>query len=325
MGIVASRVAERFNRPAILLSEGDEEAKGSGRSIPGFDLLGAVEAQRRAPARLRRAPRRLRAAAAARAHPRLPRGLRRPGGGHAQRGRSRAHAARGRRRRRPRSHPRARRRAGAAGPARLRQSQGHAAAPRGRGRGAASHARPPARSVPGALRRSHVPGDPLQLRQAAGAHRARPLRRAAELVEERVQRRRERPGRGQRAASARRAGPRPVRHRLRPVVPGPSHRRGPVGRAARGSVGGGGKTQRTRSPRRARTAALSIAAAVPPSPRSPRWRPAASACSCSSPTSLAAVRCSAATCSRRSSHGGPPTCRRPAWAGSAKRWPAPMS
>jgi single-stranded-DNA-specific exonuclease len=43
VGIVASRVVERFNRPAILLSEGDEEAKGSGRSIPGFDLLGAVE------------------------------------------------------------------------------------------------------------------------------------------------------------------------------------------------------------------------------------------------------------------------------------------
>lgn len=43
VGIVASRVAERFNRPAILLSEGDDEAKGSGRSIPGFDLLGAVE------------------------------------------------------------------------------------------------------------------------------------------------------------------------------------------------------------------------------------------------------------------------------------------
>ena len=43
VGIVASRVVERFNRPAILLSEGDDEAKGSGRSIPGFDLLGAVE------------------------------------------------------------------------------------------------------------------------------------------------------------------------------------------------------------------------------------------------------------------------------------------
>ena len=44
VGIVASRVAERFNRPAILLSEGKDEAKGSGRSIAGFDLLAAVEA-----------------------------------------------------------------------------------------------------------------------------------------------------------------------------------------------------------------------------------------------------------------------------------------
>ena len=44
VGIVASRVAERFNRPAILLSEGQDEAKGSGRSIAGFDLLTAVEA-----------------------------------------------------------------------------------------------------------------------------------------------------------------------------------------------------------------------------------------------------------------------------------------
>lgn len=43
VGIVASRVAERFHRPAILLSEGTDVAKGSGRSIPAFDLLGAVE------------------------------------------------------------------------------------------------------------------------------------------------------------------------------------------------------------------------------------------------------------------------------------------
>ena len=43
VGIVASRVAEKFHRPAILLSEGDDEAKGSGRSIAAFDLLGAVE------------------------------------------------------------------------------------------------------------------------------------------------------------------------------------------------------------------------------------------------------------------------------------------
>ncbi len=43
VGIVASRVAERFNRPAVLLCEAGDEAKGSGRSIPAFDLLGAVE------------------------------------------------------------------------------------------------------------------------------------------------------------------------------------------------------------------------------------------------------------------------------------------
>ena len=43
VGIVAARIVERFHRPAILLSEGETEAKGSGRSIPAFDLLGAVE------------------------------------------------------------------------------------------------------------------------------------------------------------------------------------------------------------------------------------------------------------------------------------------
>ncbi len=43
VGIVASRVADRFHRPAILLSESGDTAKGSGRSIAAFDLLGAVE------------------------------------------------------------------------------------------------------------------------------------------------------------------------------------------------------------------------------------------------------------------------------------------
>jgi single-stranded-DNA-specific exonuclease len=44
VGIVANRVAEQVRRPAILLCSGDEVAKGSGRSIPGFDLLAAVTA-----------------------------------------------------------------------------------------------------------------------------------------------------------------------------------------------------------------------------------------------------------------------------------------
>ena len=44
IGIVASKLVETFARPAIVLSVDGEEAHGSGRSIPGFDLLGALEA-----------------------------------------------------------------------------------------------------------------------------------------------------------------------------------------------------------------------------------------------------------------------------------------
>jgi single-stranded-DNA-specific exonuclease len=46
IGIVASRVVERFHRPAILvaLAGADRPGQGSGRSIPGFDLLGALHA-----------------------------------------------------------------------------------------------------------------------------------------------------------------------------------------------------------------------------------------------------------------------------------------
>lgn len=46
IGIVASRLVERFHRPTILISlPGDGGmARGSGRSIPGFDLLEAVRA-----------------------------------------------------------------------------------------------------------------------------------------------------------------------------------------------------------------------------------------------------------------------------------------
>jgi single-stranded-DNA-specific exonuclease len=44
IGIVASRLVERFHRPVVLVAGGDEEWTGSGRSIPAFDLHGALAA-----------------------------------------------------------------------------------------------------------------------------------------------------------------------------------------------------------------------------------------------------------------------------------------
>jgi single-stranded-DNA-specific exonuclease len=45
VGIVASRLVERHGRPAVVISlDEDGSGRGSGRSIPGFDLLGALEA-----------------------------------------------------------------------------------------------------------------------------------------------------------------------------------------------------------------------------------------------------------------------------------------
>jgi single-stranded-DNA-specific exonuclease len=43
VGIVASRVVERFHRPAFVLGIGEGLAQGSGRSIPAFHLLEALE------------------------------------------------------------------------------------------------------------------------------------------------------------------------------------------------------------------------------------------------------------------------------------------
>jgi single-stranded-DNA-specific exonuclease len=42
IGIVASRLVERYNRPVVLLAGGHELWKGSGRSIASFDLHGAL-------------------------------------------------------------------------------------------------------------------------------------------------------------------------------------------------------------------------------------------------------------------------------------------
>jgi single-stranded-DNA-specific exonuclease len=44
IGLVASRVVERYARPAILVALDSEEGRGSGRSIAGFDLHAALEA-----------------------------------------------------------------------------------------------------------------------------------------------------------------------------------------------------------------------------------------------------------------------------------------
>ncbi len=42
IGIVAARLVDRFHRPVVLIAGGDEEWKGSGRSIPRFDLHTAL-------------------------------------------------------------------------------------------------------------------------------------------------------------------------------------------------------------------------------------------------------------------------------------------
>ena len=42
IGIVASRITDRFGKPCLVISRGEEEAKGSGRSVEGFSLFEAV-------------------------------------------------------------------------------------------------------------------------------------------------------------------------------------------------------------------------------------------------------------------------------------------
>jgi single-stranded-DNA-specific exonuclease len=44
IGIVASRLVEKFNRPVVLIAGGEGDWKGSGRSIPSFDLHGGLAA-----------------------------------------------------------------------------------------------------------------------------------------------------------------------------------------------------------------------------------------------------------------------------------------
>lgn len=43
VGIVSSKITEKFYKPSILFAVDDDEAKGSGRSISGFNLFGTLE------------------------------------------------------------------------------------------------------------------------------------------------------------------------------------------------------------------------------------------------------------------------------------------
>jgi len=43
LGLVASRLAERFNKPTVLLTQVDQVWEGSGRSVPAFDLHRALD------------------------------------------------------------------------------------------------------------------------------------------------------------------------------------------------------------------------------------------------------------------------------------------
>lgn len=46
VGLVASRLADRRNRPAIVLSKGPEESRASARSVPGFDIVSAIRKEK---------------------------------------------------------------------------------------------------------------------------------------------------------------------------------------------------------------------------------------------------------------------------------------
>jgi single-stranded-DNA-specific exonuclease len=44
VGIVASRIVDKFFRPTIIINSGSTPSQGSGRSVPGFDILAGISA-----------------------------------------------------------------------------------------------------------------------------------------------------------------------------------------------------------------------------------------------------------------------------------------
>jgi len=46
VGIVASRLTEKYYRPAVVLTKSNNMISGSARSVPGFDIYKAIESCR---------------------------------------------------------------------------------------------------------------------------------------------------------------------------------------------------------------------------------------------------------------------------------------
>ena len=311
VGIVASRMVERHRRPAVLIAlDADGGGRGSGRSIPGFDLLGALQAcdahltrygGHRAAAGLEIEAGEIeafRAAFAEHCAAALD-GVPDPG---------RRDRRRGRRRREPR--PRGRRAAAPPGAVRQRQPRGPAAGPRrqARRRAADGRGRPP-RPL-----RDHQ-------RRPAGARRRLRRRRLA---------RRRRRGAGRstsRSSSSSTSGTARSSRGSCSARPTRSTRRRPAGEAAIGEDEFWRRYELelerglepwppalARRPARARPVDRRGASAWR---RSPRWPPAARRCWRCAPTRSAAAswsrapraRPGSAAASWRSSRRGSPTRR----------------
>ena len=113
IGIVASRLVERFGRPVVLIAGEGDRWKGSGRSVPSFDLHAGLAACCRESRAVRRPPGRRRALDPGRPARAVRRGVRSVCRPRARRRGSDRVDPRGRDRSCGRAHPRSRARAGA--------------------------------------------------------------------------------------------------------------------------------------------------------------------------------------------------------------------